>query len=361
MISQKSDEISPSKAIIRITLGDGTLLWNIPNTWPVLKKFNVSHLRLTNKGIDHCQGISQFMPNVEFEVYMDENKQEIIREYASHVIIMKSCECDYSKFKKLKGLEIFNCSEKSLNKFLCLQNLENLCISHTLINNFDALLEFTNLKSLDVSYTSFKDLNLLRNIKHLEKLCLLQTNVESFDELIHHSTLTDLSVGSLSNLNLKPLSFLPMLRRFECWIWSGFLDINPLESLVHLQDVKLSGEDIVGIHSLTKLRKLKSLTLNAVSINRSVEIFNHLADLEELDLTNSDISNCDWLVNFPNLKKLWLTNTPVTDCSPVLKLEKLENLYVEGSEIDDFSVLRGMSNLKFLYISIFEGNCAGKV
>ena len=177
-------------------------------------------------------------------------------------------------------------------------------------------------------------------------------------------------------------------------------DVEALASLGGLDELDLSGNQIINVDMLSMLRELRTLKLDGNPIRdcRKLAALGNLnilsltgtevtseclavladalpfcairytnedseevlyggncfrADAEELNLSGKKIRDITALGDFPNLCILDLSNNEITDLRPLMNLPKLEKLSVSGNSVSDLRPLIGLSSL--IKISEFSG------
>ncbi|WP_428909685.1 leucine-rich repeat domain-containing protein [Niallia sp. Krafla_26] len=76
-----------------------------------------------------------------------------------------------------------------------------------------------------------------------------------------------------------------------------------------------------------------------------------IESIEELYLSNADITSLEGLEKAVNLKSLTLDGNHITDLTPISKLPKLESLYIGDNDISDLSILSNLTNLEYLNLN----------
>ena len=169
-------------------------------------------------------------------------------------------------------------------------------------------------------------------------------------------------------------------------------DVEALASLGGLDELDLSGNQIINVDMLSMLRELRTLKLDGNPIRdcRKLAALGNLnilsltgtevtseclavladalpfcairytnedseevlyggncfrADAEELNLSGKKIRDITALGDFPNLCILDLSNNEITDLRPLMNLPKLEKLNVSGNSVSDLRPLIGLSSL----------------
>ena len=101
--------------------------------------------------------------------------------------------------------------------------------------------------------------------------------------------------------------------------------IRAIAGLIHLQELRLTSNQIVDVSSLAAL--------------------SHLTRLRELRLTDNQITDVSDLAELTNLIKLWLDFNQLTNISPLAGLVNLRELRLASNQINDVSPLSDLINL----------------
>ena len=129
----------------------------------------------------------------------------------------------------------------------------------------------------------------------------------------------------------------------------NFKDSSIISNLVKLENLNLSDTNISDISFLEKNKNIKVLNLANCSHIKDYLFISHLEKLENLNLHNSKISDISFLEKNKNIKVLNLKNcTNIKDFSFISNLEKLEILNLYDSTISDISFLEKNKNMKKL-------------
>ena len=133
-------------------------------------------------------------------------------------------------------------------------------------------------------------------------------------------------------------------------------NLTGLEFAINLEELDLSNNQISDVTLLAGLRKLKELDLSDNSTAKGKSITNltglELAiNLEKLDLSNNQISDVTPLKNLKNLEELDLSNNQISDVTPLKDLKNLEKLDLSYNSIEDPLYLASLENLTTLDIS----------
>jgi hypothetical protein len=98
-------------------------------------------------------------------------------------------------------------------------------------------------------------------------------------------------------------------------------DLTGVEHCVNTTILNLSGNDIIKIHQLSALIKLKSLFLSENSIE-DISCLNSLTALQELDISFNQIEDISVLLELPLLKYVNVIHNPINNKSVIDKLLK---------------------------------------
>ena len=75
-----------------------------------------------------------------------------------------------------------------------------------------------------------------------------------------------------------------------------------------------------------------------------------VAQIATLDLSETQLSNIDFLTDFSGLRRLWLQGNDIVDLSPLAGLTGLVELALDHNDIEDVSPLRNLLELKSLWL-----------
>jgi hypothetical protein len=98
-------------------------------------------------------------------------------------------------------------------------------------------------------------------------------------------------------------------------------DLAGVEHCVNTIVLNLSGNDIIKIHHLSALLKLKALFLSENSIE-DISCLNSLTELQELDISFNNVEDISVLLELPALKYVNVIHNPLNDSSVINRLLK---------------------------------------
>src|SRR5699024_1412844 len=289
--------------------------------------------------------------NLSFEV--DEHRPRPYTEYSDYVII------DITPLKNMKSLKKLHLSSNKIENFSALAELTQLEELYLRRNSLDKLpneiKHLTKLKVLDVNSNSFKDVEPLKGLTSLEKLYIGDTTVTDFSPLRNLTSLTELYMRN-TNTELKDISFLEELDNLTILdITIGYratedkVDASPINHLKNLEELIVIDSNIDNlefISSLTNLKYAQILRSNLTSL-KGVE---DVQSLESLRVTSSDIKSLEPLKALTEIKRIDMQYNAITSLKPLKGLENLERINVSHNEISSLGPLKNMKKLEYLNV-----------
>ena len=231
--------------------------------------------------------------------------------------------------KILAKLGIYNLDKRftiDLSPLKNMTELKELDLSHSSINNIEALAALSNLENVILFYNKVSD---IEPLKHLTKLKTLYINCSLIPDLKHLEKLTNLT---------------------DLRITEGqFSDIEPLTKLKNLKILYLQSSHLSNIESLKKLTNLTYLGLRYSQLS-DFEPIKNLTNLEGISLEGTPITNLEPIKDMTKLKHLVIEGTKVTSLEPLSGLTNMEELRIDGTDINDLKPLMGLTKLKIVFI-----------
>jgi Leucine-rich repeat (LRR) protein len=194
-------------------------------------------------------------------------------------------------------------------------------------NNFDGLLEYSHILKLErieeiaVSLNSFEDID-------YAPVYDWDINTEGFS-IIDDSQPVN-TTKTKTTTKLVGYTFYDAIKMREY----GHTEIEyPSFYLEDIEEFELSSSDINDLDGIQFCSNAKTID---VSNNRITDLtpVTGLINLEELDLSDNQIGYIDALSNLTNLKSLKLSNNCFDDILPLFELAKLEFVDLSGNKID---------------------------
>ena len=191
--------------------------------------------------------------------------------------------------------------------------------------NLNPLTELNDLMEVNLSKTAINDLSPLRNLNKMQSLNCAETPVNSLD----------------------PLRFASNLRELD---FSGtqVADISVLANLKNLNKLKMGNSKVSSLESLSDAESLSQLDLTGLDIN-DFSSLEELPNLTDLDLTKTSATDLGSIGKIKNLQSLNISDTYVTRLDALKDLSNLGSLQCNNSKISNLESLTGMTHLKFIY------------
>lgn len=120
----------------------------------------------------------------------------------------------------------------------------------------------------------------------------------------------------------------------------GHTDIEyPSFYLEDIEEFELSSSDINNLDGIEFCYHAKTIDLSSNTISDLTPL-SGLIDLEELNISENEIGYIDVLSNLTNLRSLNLSYNTIEDISPLFELKKLDWVNLEGNRIDDKQIIK---------------------
>ncbi len=124
-------------------------------------------------------------------------------------------------------------------------------------------------------------------------------------------------------------------------------NLSALKKFSKLQNLDISNSSVTDISDLRNISSLKKLEMGRTEIT-DINALKYCIDMEELYLNNSLVKDLNVIENFPGLKKLYLKSTPISDIKSFLQLTELEVLQLSNTSVSDLNPLGNSHNLRRL-------------
>lgn len=235
-----------------------------------------------------------------------------------------------------------------------LYRLETLNVEGTKINTIEPLRSLKNLSSLNFNNTEVEYVEPLANISSLKIMRCENTKISDLSPLKSNKSLelvyADNSKVELDNTLLLN-TFLP-----ECLVIYQSTHLNMwwdnLSS--EWQDIFSENariESSPGREQLQELINSKNLEIkNSLTIN-NLEVLSLFNLLEDIKISNTNITDISALTYLPRLKELTIPNNPITDISSISRMNILEKLNIENTSVDNLEAISLMVSLKVLNLA----------
>jgi internalin A len=135
----------------------------------------------------------------------------------------------------------------------------------------------------------------------------------------------------------------------------NILNLMPLEylTLSQLQELKISDTQVSDLAPLIHLTYLKRLDVSSTQVN-DLSSLKDLTQLRLLDIRNTQVSDLSPLKNSQSLQILDAHSTQVQNLSPLKDLQYLQELNISYTKVIDLTPLGNLKFLKYLDISFTQ-------
>lgn len=285
-------------------------------------------------------------------------KELVVWKFDDVLPLLEKIDCGYApneaELSKLSSITVLqgpiSSDIHSLPKSISLlENLQELDLSWTSIQDLSFLSNLTNLKELDLCGLPIDNIAILTNLSKLERLELDDTPVENIEALAH---LKNLEYLDLSDSKVADLSSLAELTNLQILDLSNtpITNINALAQLQNLETLDLSNTVISNIDALENMINLDVLHLDRTRIS-DISVLSRLVNLSDLRLGFTRVSDISSLSDLTNLVTLDLQYTQVENLYALAHLKELEKLQVEGTPVTNVDSLKGLNNLEILNLN----------
>ncbi len=304
---------------------------------------------------------------------------------------------DLKPIARLKNLERLNINNMPVTDITAIKslNLYQLSLNFTKVESLEGLENMSNLEKLDLAGTNVKSLKPLYNCKNLEALDVRGTPLQEKDLVELQKRLPECVIwfkadpkpvslpeatiqsnrswwnglspvwkqtfrNELSlihpeptNLALHELQKLKRLRLVKIEMPNGeildFTDLQPLEKLLNLEELSISGTGVKSIETLVKLTKLTRFECRKTGIT-DISTLANCPKINYLDALDTDISSIDALTTLSKLTYVNIAGSKVSNLA-ALRGKDLEFLNINGTQVADLEAITGMGNLTNLEAS----------
>jgi len=277
-----------------------------------------------------------------FEDWEEEEEQELALDYAQQHLESWPLHCrqfqeylpEHPCWPLARCFMAMTARIKDLNKWLKDSPIEVLHIEEEMDWENHAFVRLPQLKQLfiDDCYSLIR-LNCLANLQSLTHLEIVGPEIENLDALTHMKQLEHLDLQIHVCLDLEVLSRLRKLRSLSIYITDEFTTIASLEALSELTELEeLYLHDfsaLTDLSALAQLTQLKKLHLVGCYDLTDISPLSQLTQLEELNLSHAyPIEDAAPLIPLKNLEKLIIHN-----CS---SLSRYEFHFETAEEVAEF-------------------------
>jgi len=225
-----------------------------------------------------------------------------------------------------------------------LTNLVSLDLWGNQVADVSPLGGLTGLTELILWGNNFPDISALYNLTNLTRLTIgdnLQFNAD-ISYLRNFTNMTHLGLGGNGRGGISdfaPIGYLVELECLQLWGAGRLRELGFLENLGRLERLTINGADISDFSPIGELTSLTYLDLQSFPINDIASLrLGNLANLTELYLWNTQISDIALLSELTNLTRLGLGDNQITDISPLSGLTNLRLLWLHDNPLDESQI-----------------------
>ncbi|CAL6059290.1 leucine-rich_repeat domain-containing protein [Hexamita inflata] len=229
--------------------------------------------------------------NIEF---LNDFEIEELHLFECHDVVLKLNN------PRIKTLQLHCCDEKRLDQ-LQLPNLEVFILYEETEENdiFASLSQFKKLKELYLY-------GIALNLKHIQELQLtkleLACKLTNFEAITQLTQLTDLNLSNSTNIGSKIILLSQMLQLTNLKLDRCDLkNVDFLKPLVNLNQLDLSRNENINIHSLQFMKQLTKLNVYRCSLN-DITYLKPLVNLEELHISHNNLVYIEPLKDLKQIK-----------------------------------------------------------
>ncbi|KAF0131746.1 MAG: hypothetical protein FD155_270 [Bacteroidetes bacterium] len=276
-------------------------------------------------------------------------------------------------FRNLKKIYCFNTGIRNLSPVATLTQLTILKAGNTLVEDLQPLSKLVNIRILDLSQTLITDIQALEPLVNLQQLNIDKTLVKDLSPLRKMSQLNLLQCSETKVSDLSPLEGLESLTR----VYTNKNEVKPSQA-TNLMRIKpgllvvFDSEELeqwwnnlpiywrallteqAGIGSnpttedLHQVINISKLDLSGNSYLQHMEPVNRLANLQELSISRTEITELDPLKGLHNLQKINISQTRISQIEALRGLFQLEELNIESTRVDNLDALHAIGTLQLL-------------
>jgi Leucine-rich repeat (LRR) protein len=277
--------------------------------------------------------------------YVD-SKGKLYRENEAEQIEILDCDFNtdavvrwhsFDGIEQLVNLRSLSVDGKNLDTIdftplISLSNLEELIIR----GNITHLPNMSTLEKLSSVYIRYSRLGSLEGIgaPNIRRIEIRNSGgIDSFVPLNNLLHLEELVIsGSDSKIyKIADISNLPKLKCLQLFMYRTKIDLQSIEDLSALEELSIPWSEPFNFEGIRKLDKLERLTLNLTSSEPSLEFLRDLPNLRELVL-NADVDIQSFTPREPRAYQ-------VLDVRPIATLKNLRGLSCEDFIIKNVAVL----------------------
>ena len=267
------------------------------------------------------------------------------------------------QLKELRTLWLYVNQISDIAALAQLTNLTSLSLSHNQLSDVSALADLKRLKTLWIDGNQISDIAALAQLTDMRELSLPDNQISDVSPLVELKNLTRLHLVNNHISDVSPLAGLTNLRGLYL-SKNRISDFSPIAGLIpNLKDYSDSNQAVSADGSVIipdvelrtaiekALGKTSGATISPADMLKLTELSPVALGIQLLDGSRWGVKYLTGLEFAANLTELDLRYTEVSDVSPLAGLKNLETLFFAGTEVSDVSPLAGLTNLTVLYLA----------
>ncbi|MDP2236901.1 MAG: leucine-rich repeat domain-containing protein [Bacteroidales bacterium] len=278
-----------------------------------------------------------------------------------------------ASFRQLERLFCSNSKIQSLDPLSSLSNLSILKLSKTPVKDLTSLKNLINLRILDLSHTAINDLSPLADLTSLQQLNIEHTEVSSIEAVRNLKAVNMVQFSNTKVSDLSPLQELPLLKR----VYSDNNGVTAAMASVFMRNrpgvlVVFDSEELLawwgnlpiywraifteqsgisnnpGTEELHQMINTPRIDLNGNIYLQEMQPLSRMINLQELNISRTEITDLSPLTGLTDLRKLDISNTRISKTDALKGMFLLEHINIENTRIESLDDLHGILNLKLV-------------
>jgi len=257
----------------------------------------------------------------------------------------------------LKFVDFTGCPISDLINIQLSGNLQHLILDSTQVKDLEPLAGFPNLEVLSLNHCPLTDIRALSTLPSLSRVYLETTPINSIIPLVNAKKLNYVFCDGSSLSQKEAQAFrkaAPLITLvfgtadIKRW-WKGLpnelkssidskiRNWSPeskefLQALVRLDSLTYVQNDSFDLAVLKPLSELRYLNLKTCKL-KATEVLNGFKTLEYLDVSETGLSNINWVAGLTQLKVLKAEKNQITEVSALKGLKNLTQVRLDGNPL----------------------------
>lgn len=269
----------------------------------------------------------------------------------TELFLSKNHLADIRPLSQLVLLEELYLAENGITELkplATLTGLKKLYLNDNNIENLEPLSPLVNLTHLELSHNSISKLGPLRGLgKNLQELGLSHNLIEDIRALGELKALKGANLSHNKIRDVGALSLLPNIKHINI-DHKVIEDFGPLNSWQDIGNFSFAHNKLKDVSDLRFFKSIDSLTLSENPIKELP--ISHLVMLTNLRLVHTSITNFDFLKHLINLSAIDFSHTSFKDIKTLGDIKTLMHVYLFFTQVADVEALTHLPKLYELYL-----------